>query len=526
MASRPRTRRGEAASAAAVALLAVAAMLVAFPGPLGGSPARGSHGPGADRPSAVGRAGASAAYWTNLSLTAKEQPPPANDGNFVWDSTAGDGVLFGGEFENATLARTTYANYTWTFLHGHWTNVSTTVAPSERWGTVMSDDPAEGGVILFGGAEALPHQTVYLNDTWLWSGGTWRNITPVHSPPGTYWASMAYDSALGELVLFGGGNQSSQYTNETWTFSHGAWTEIFPSTEPPARDAQMMVDDAASSEIVMFGGGGLTGDLNDTWTFSGGDWAPIGGGNHPGARVGAGLAYDNLSDQVELYGGSPAPFDYYATWFFSAGQWTETNLSNPPPNPTNPWQRMTFDPVDNYTVFFYTPEAQAYSATWTLTVPPSVPPPPPGRIYVLLGAKPSTITLGQSTSFVTVVTPYASNDTYVYSSVPLGCTGTNASTFLCTPSQVGHYVVGVNVSATNHSHGAATTTLDVTQNTTTPPPSGGGSVSSWWWIVVIVVVIAAIVIGVALRRRRKSPPPPPAFSPPPPPEPPPAPPPT
>ncbi|HTW39828.1 MAG TPA: hypothetical protein VMF04_03100 [Thermoplasmata archaeon] len=468
-------------------------------------------------------------YWTDLNLSPAHQPKSQIDGNFVWDSTDGYGLLFGGENESSSTFH--YYNFTWTFLHGAWTNVTPTVAPSERVGASMSDDPLDGEVILFGGESFFstpsPH-SVRLNDTWAWKAGTWTNITPIHSPPASFWSSMTYDAATDSVILFGGNNQTSDYGNDTWSFSGGVWTQLFPHTLPPGRDGQQMVYDAASSEVVMFGGNGAVETLNDTWTFADDTWSPIAAGNHPDARTATGLAYDTATGQVELYGGTPAPFDYYATWFFSDGAWTETNLTNPPPNPTNPWEQMTFDPTDNYTVLFYSPDAAPPAATWTLTVPPGAPPPPPppGRLYVLLDAAPSAINLTHSTTFTTVVVPSNASDRFVYSTVPQGCTGQNSSTFSCTPTEVGHFVVGVNVTAPNGSHGEAVTTLDVTQNTTVPPPGSSPNNTNlgslWWIVVVVVVVLATVLFFAALRRRRKAPPPPPSFSPPPPPSPPPA----
>jgi hypothetical protein len=467
-------------------------------------------------------------YWTNISGTPGQMPPAEDEGNMVWDSTDGYLLHFGGDYDNESQLAEVEFNYTYTFLHGTWTNVSGGPEPPSRTSAMMSDDPSAGGVILFGGEALVPHHTYFLNDTWLWTAGAWQNITPVHSPPPTYWGSMAYDAALGAVVLFGGDNQTSEYSNQTWTFSGGAWHQIFPATLPPGREAQEMVYDSAASELVMFGGENAL-DLNDTWTFSAGNWAPTSAGNHPGARVGAGLAYDNATGQVELFGGNPAPDDYYANWFFSNGAWTEYNLTNDPPNPSNPWQRMVFDPVDNYTVLFYTVSAALHPQTWTLTVPsgapPPPPPPPPGRLYVLLDATPSEINLTHSTTFTAVVVPLDASDRYAYSTVPQGCTGQNASSFQCTPTEVGHFVVGVNVTAPNGSHGAAVTSLNVVQNATSPPgtSAGNSNTSSIWWIVIaVVIVIAIFLIFAVARRRKKSPPPPPAFSPPPPPTPPPS----
>ncbi len=184
---------------------------------------------------------------------------------------------------------------------------------------------------------------------------------------------MTYDSSTHSVILFGGSNHTSDYGNDTWSFQGGAWTQLHPSPLPPGRDGQEMVYDDADQEVVMFGGTGTVVPLNDTWTYSSvGLWAPIPPGNHPGARVGAGMAYAIPEGKVVLYGGSPAPDDYYATWLFSGGSWTEYNLTTNPPNPTNPWEQMIYDPIDNYTVLYYLPDLTGtITQTWVLRFTPS-----------------------------------------------------------------------------------------------------------------------------------------------------------
>jgi hypothetical protein len=374
----------------------------------------------------------------------------------VWDSTDGYVLLFGGEYLNATLSRYVYYNDTWSFLDGHWTNLTTTHSPPERTGASLADDPADHEVILFGGES--PHG-VRLNDTWAWSAGVWTNITHGAAPPAGYWASMAYDGATSSVLLFGGANSTSDYGNDTWSFSAGTWTQLFPAALPPGRDAQEMAYDAADSEMVMFGGNGQVSYLNDTWTYSGSTWSPIAAGPHPGARVGPGVTYDSSVGNIVLYGGNPAPFDYYATWLFSGGRWTEYNVSNSPPNPSNPWAQMVYDPTDNYVVLFYEPQSlETYMDTWTLTIVAG-----PPTVSASLSVQPSTIALGQSVTISAHATGGTGVYAYAYSTLPAGCASQNLSSIPCTPTAAGSYTVGVNVTDTESNHAAATASLTVTK---------------------------------------------------------------
>ena len=47
------------------------------------------------------------------------------------------------------------------------------------------------------------------------------------------------------------------------------WTKQAPATSPPARDLASMAYDAATSDIVLFGGNKKHGKLGDTWTWGG-----------------------------------------------------------------------------------------------------------------------------------------------------------------------------------------------------------------------------------------------------------------
>src|SRR5207253_1655531 len=43
-----------------------------------------------------------------------------------------------------------------------------------------------------------------LSDTWTWDGSNWTQKSPQNSPPARYGSAIAYDSAHGQVVLFGG----------------------------------------------------------------------------------------------------------------------------------------------------------------------------------------------------------------------------------------------------------------------------------------------------------------------------------
>lgn len=127
----------------------------------------------------------------------------------------------------------------------------------------MAYDSARGEVVLFGGA----HNFAYLSETWVWNGMTWAQRTPATAPPARCCHELEFDSARAQVVLFGGASTSA--FGDTWLWDGTTWTEKFPSTSPSARRSHSMAYDAARAEVVLFGGQDGT-TRGDTWV-----WAPL-----------------------------------------------------------------------------------------------------------------------------------------------------------------------------------------------------------------------------------------------------------
>ncbi len=137
----------------------------------------------------------------------------------------------------------------------------------------MAYDAAASNVVLFGGQDSGVGPDNVLGDTWVWNGSTWTEEFPAVSPPARDGATMTYDAATGNVVLFGGLPGTSYMCetcmNDTWAWNGSTWTELNLTNSPPARFAATMAYDAATQNVVLFGGeGDLTvGLLNDTWTL-------------------------------------------------------------------------------------------------------------------------------------------------------------------------------------------------------------------------------------------------------------------
>jgi hypothetical protein len=79
------------------------------------------------------------------------------------------------------------------------------------------------GVILFGGyggfvpGHGCPYPRAFA-DTWSYSAGRWSRRAPSFAPHARYDASTAYDTASGQVLLFGGIADPYEILGDTWAF--------------------------------------------------------------------------------------------------------------------------------------------------------------------------------------------------------------------------------------------------------------------------------------------------------------------
>jgi hypothetical protein len=182
----------------------------------------------------------------------------------------------------------------------NWNKLTPAASPPPSSDVAMADDTALSQVVEFGGLSASDSP---LGDTWTWNGTTWSE-TSFAQPPARYSASMAYDAHTNQLLLFGGLGAGETPLGDTWIWSGTGWTALSPVDSPPARYAASMTYDPATQNIVLFGGLESSGfPLADTWTWNGSNWTPQSPTLSPPARHSASLAYDPVSTDLILFGG-------------------------------------------------------------------------------------------------------------------------------------------------------------------------------------------------------------------------------
>jgi hypothetical protein len=312
--------------------------------------------------------------WTKLSGLSPH--PSARFGAVMaYDPANQMIVLFGG-----LGARGVLLNDTWTYSAGTWTRLSTPAAPAPRVAATMVWDGADHYLLLFGGetnqsspqgCSGSANVAVYCADTWTFAHGKWTLLHPPSSPPGRWFAAMAYDPALDESVLGGGAGAGN--LSDMWTFHAGAWTQV---TLPPPHSAHNPFDgryssmsyDGHDSYLVYFGPGRFP--ANQTWNYTGANWTQLSTTHAPPGVASASLAFDPGLGWLLLFGGTPSGFPGSGalgnTWGFHAGVWT--NLTHGAHPPARSATTMAYDSADGYMLLFGGASAAGalLGDTWTL----------------------------------------------------------------------------------------------------------------------------------------------------------------
>ena len=258
--------------------------------------------------------------WNQLLPTANASSRSTQA--LAYDAAHGQVVMFGGFYGG-------YLNDTWLWNGTTWTQVNPTHSPSPRSNAQMVYDAATGNVVLFGGLTSVSTRAA---DTWTWNGTDWTQLTTAHSPTnGRASASMVYDAATHNVVLFGGLDTTGTSQNDTWIWDGNDWTQANPANSPSARNSYAMAYDAAHSQVVLFGGSDVSlSDLNDTWTWDGTNWTAQNPTTPPLVRDGAGMDYDPALGGVVMFGGEQNPLHpsmLNDTWVWNGTSWTQQVFS-------------------------------------------------------------------------------------------------------------------------------------------------------------------------------------------------------
>lgn len=276
--------------------------------------------------------------WRQIS-TPPETPPAREGHSLVYDSARGVVVLFGGA---------NYFSDTWEWDGVNWIQRTPANSPSPRYAHVMSFDSARGVAVLFGGYSQINSQR--LDDTWEWDGINWTQKFPANHPSPRMDSTLAYDSARGVSVLFGG--NTSSFNDETWEWDGNNWIQRLPVNSPPGRHSHTMVYDSKRGVTVLFGG--YPGQLShDTWEWDGINWIERQPSTYPQSRFEHAMAYNSVRGVTVLFGGFLGWNPYTVsdeTWEWDGSNWKKVSLEVRPN--ARDYHAMTYDSARKVIVLF------------------------------------------------------------------------------------------------------------------------------------------------------------------------------
>ena len=280
------------------------------------------------------RVAASAAGW--IGKNPSTCPPPTVGGLMAPMTIAGQPVviLFSGHNpgpDDNLSAQTSFNDDTWMWDGQSWTQLDPPQSPPPLSGASMAYDPAHNNIVLFGGALNGPLSA----RTYVFDGTTWTDRsdesdlrTFAHTPRARYDAMMSGDVADGGVVLFGGEADNTLF-DDVWLWNGVSWIEkqpdsrgtCDPASRPCPRARGAMAPDPATNGVVLFGGDSPLAVKGDTWIWQGSSWTKQSPAHSPGARESA--AFAQLDAQTDiLFGGTPKGTGD-DTWSWDGTDWTQ-----------------------------------------------------------------------------------------------------------------------------------------------------------------------------------------------------------
>ncbi|MBI3734771.1 MAG: hypothetical protein HY259_15130 [Chloroflexi bacterium] len=245
-----------------------------------------------------------------------------------------------------------------------WRPFTTSNVPTATAAHMIAYDSARGVVVKFGGSDSRGYG---INETWELDVRTrlWTKRTPAHSPSARAAGTLVDDQARRVTVLFGGSDFT--YLGDTWLWDGTDWTQVFPAHSPAARTGQGAAYDSRRQQVVVFGGYGYypPGFFDDLWQWDGTDWSERTATTRPPARCCMAFAYDSQRDALVLFSGNGGGCCLLTdTWEWINKTWMQRLPANSPVGRT--FATSSYSPQGGYTMIFGGEDANLvfHSDTW------------------------------------------------------------------------------------------------------------------------------------------------------------------
>jgi hypothetical protein len=231
-------------------------------------------------------------------------------------------LLFGGDWATQSRVAETWQQSS----EGCLTKLNPAASPSLRDSMAMAYDPARGVVVMYGGRVGGPGESgKFIFDTWTWEGQTWKAV-PTTGPEMRNPAA-AYDPLSKRVILFGASERGEA---QTWAWTGERWQLLSPAVSPSGRTAVSFAFDSATGQLLLFGGAQTFGPVGETWTWNGSTWQQIVPNLSPSPRLGAAMGPNGVTPGLVLYGGSDFSHPHTDTWIWDGRRWTQADPGHVP----------------------------------------------------------------------------------------------------------------------------------------------------------------------------------------------------
>ncbi|MBN1484673.1 MAG: hypothetical protein JXA37_08120 [Chloroflexia bacterium] len=246
-------------------------------------------------------------HWQELP-----SPPYLEPGYAMAYDASRQVVLLGG--------RSDRQGATWEYGAGQWAFAAGFALPR----AAMTYDEARQLTVAFGGIECEQAYCPSSDRTWEYNGQRWQPITTTHTPAARVGHALAYDTAQGHTLLFGGITKQ-EYAGDTWRYDGQDWQPLPSLQSPSARSGHAMVYDASRQVIILFGGYDQNGYRNDTWEYDGQNWRRLAPPDAPAARTAHAMVYDQDREVLLLFGGHRAGEWFNDVWEYDGTNWRQVS---------------------------------------------------------------------------------------------------------------------------------------------------------------------------------------------------------
>lgn len=265
------------------------------------------------------------------AITPEALPICLSGASAVWQPHSGNVFLFGGLCSNGLIAATPFE---WNGTE--WDSPEEPGNPGRLYGHAMAYDSARGEAILFGGTDYdLAAET---NVTYRYRDSKFANAWSLYAPGPRSLFGFTSDPDNAAVWLYGGVRGG----NDLWKYAFGQWTQVTATGAPAICSYPVTSWDSDRKVLVL-----VCSDTS-TYEFDGTAWKTFSPDKKPLTSIQASIAYDPNLKKTILYGGWNGNY-INETWTWGGAQWTKVDGKKPN---YRGLASMFYDPISKKVVLY------------------------------------------------------------------------------------------------------------------------------------------------------------------------------